>query len=236
VRPRRRKRQTKRRLREVKSLWPAFRQIRVDTKDLRDIPECRPAMRSGRGPAWEHTARDRTTGTTFLGFADERSLAHPVGFIRAVLGHLADCGVDTSAVTVRTGNGSGFAGSVFAKDPGAFTRAAESEFGAAHRTIPPKRHAWQADVETFHSTVESEFPEPEAFPPGDAFRAKAGTRLACHNSGKEFKTPAHLLREKGVSPAAAMLPPFFLGDLPPPLKALRKTAHIWNLPSNYDPH
>jgi hypothetical protein len=130
--------------------------------------------------------------------------------------------VDTSAVTVRTGNGSGFVGSVFAKDPGAFTRAAESEFGAAHRTIPPKRHAWQADVETFHSTVEREFPEPEAFPPGDAFRAKAGTCLARHNSGKEFKTPAQLLREKGVSPAAAMLPPLFLGDLLPLSKPFAK--------------
>lgn len=239
IQKRRRKHKTKRCLRAIKALWPAFRQICVDTKELGDIPEYWPAINLGHAPAWQYTARDCTTGTTFLGFADERSLTHAVNFIRTVLGHLAGLGIDLHYVIVQTDNGSEFIGSVMAKNPSAFTDVIEKEFGATHRRIPPKRHTWQADVETFHNTVEVEFFEVESFPSMDTFKAKINTYLTYYNlarvnSNKEYKTPVQLLKEKEVKATAAMLPPIFLGDLLPLSKPFTKPTlggyHVWSLP------
>lgn len=239
IRKRRRKHQTKRSLRAVKAAWRPFQQICVDTKDLSDIPEYWPAMAAGKAPSWEYTARCSSTGTTFLGFADQRSLTHSVIFIEYVLRHLKEAGVDTSEVTIQTDNGGEFIGHVTARDISAFTRVIEQDFGATHRTIPPGRHTWQADVETFHSTVETELFEVESFASMREFEAKANSYLLYYNlfrpnSGKEFKPPAQLLTEKGYNIINAIMTPVMLNNYLPLSKPLPipppGVYHVWNLP------
>lgn len=198
-------------------------------------------MKSSKAPAWQYTARCSSTGTTFLGYADSRSLDYSVYFIQTILSHLDKSGIDLTEVRIQTDNGSEFIGSVMAKNPSAFTNVIENDYMATHKTIPPKRHTWQADVETFHNTIEPEFLEIESFKNINEFRSKINTYLLYYNtkrqiSTKEYKTPLQLLVEKNVSPQAVMLPPIFLQELLPQSKGLpfykKGVYHVGSLPCN----
>lgn len=112
---RRRKHETKRRLRDVKKRWRLFQQIDIDTKHLNDIPEYWVGLKSRRLPRYQYTARDVTTGLLFLGYADELSLAHATVFAERILVHLKACGVRLARTTWQSDNGSEFIGSWQAK-------------------------------------------------------------------------------------------------------------------------
>jgi transposase InsO family protein len=213
---RRKKHQTKRCLRDIKKHWRFLQQISIDTKDLRDIPEYWIGLKSRRLPAYQYTARDVTTGLLFLGFAQELSLSYADisafgetspfgGFAQRIIKHLQACDIDLSKTTWQSDNGSEFVrpwrdlafrrvGSWQAKDDSAFTKTIEEVTGQVHRTIPPGQHRFQADVETVHSIMESEFYEVESFVDHSDFIQKANAyllffNLARKNSGKEYKTP-----------------------------------------------
>ena len=217
---RRRKHETKRCLREVKKHWRLFQQIDVDTKHLNDIPEYWVGLKSRHLPRYQYTARDVTTGLLFLGFADELSLTHATLFAERILAHLKACGVRLNRTTWQSDNGAEFVGSWQAKDDSAFTKAIEAVPGQRHRTIPPGQHRFQADVETVHSLMETEFYEIEDFRDRPDFLTKATDynrwfNLARKNSGKEDQTPWQLVRQKHpkAHPLLALLAPVFLDEL-----------------------
>jgi transposase len=202
---RRKKQQTKRCLREVKKQWRLFQQIDVDTKNLCDIPEYWPPMKDKNLPQFQYTARDVSTGLLFLGYSDELSLSYATLFAERIIKHLQTCGVNLDGVTWQSDNGSEFIGSWQAKNDSAFTAAIQRVPGQVHRTIPPGQHRFQADVETVHSLMESEFYEIESFADRGEFIDKANHyqwffNLARKNTGKENKTPWQLVNDKLNSP------------------------------------
>jgi transposase len=217
---RRKKHQTKRCLREIKKQWRFLQQITVDTKDLRDIPEYWIGLKSRNLPAYQYTARDVTTGLLFLGFARELSLAYADIFAQRIIKHLKECGVDLSQTTWQSDNGAEFVGSWQAKDDSCFTKTIEDVKGQVHRTIPPGQHRFQADVETVHSIMEPEFYELEQFVDHTDFIQKANAyllffNLARKNSGKEYKTPWQLVKEKlpNAVPYLPLLEVVYLDEL-----------------------
>jgi transposase len=217
---RRRKHETKRCLREVKKRWRLFQQIDIDTKNLSDIPEYWLGLASRRLPRYQYTARDVTSGLLWLAYADELSLSYAKLFAERILRHLLACGIRGVSVTWQSDNGSEFIGSWQAKHDSAFTQAIEAVPGHTHRTIPPGQHRFQADVETVHALMESEFYEIEPFRDRADFLAKATSynlffNLARKNSGKENKAPWELVLEKrpNADSLLPMLAPVFLDQL-----------------------
>jgi transposase len=207
---RRKKPQTKRLLREVKKHWRLFQQIDIDTKNLCDIPEYWQPWQALKLPQYQYTARDVTTGLLFLGYSNELSLAYATVFAQRIIRHLQACGIDLSAVTWQSDNGSEFVGSWQAKHDSAFTQAIQCVKGQMHRTIPPGQHRFQADVETVHNLMEQEFYEVERFHSRLDFIAAANHyqlffNLARRNSAKEHQTPWELVNQK-LSDANPQLP------------------------------
>jgi hypothetical protein len=198
---RRKKHETKRRLREVKKQWRFLQQIVVDTKDLSDIPEYWLPMRHRGLPRYQYTARDVTSGLLWLGYSDQLALAYATLFAERICAHLRACGCDLRRTTWQSDNGSEFIGSWQSKHASAFTHAIESVPGQQHRTIPPGQHRFQADVETVHSLMEPEFYEIEPFAGREDFRQKANAyqlyfNVARRNSYKEGCTPWELVQQK----------------------------------------
>lgn len=228
---RRKKHQTKRCLREVKKAWQFLQQIDADTKDLCDIPEYWAQMQRAGLPRYQYTARDVPTGLLFLGYAGELALSYADLFAQRIIDHLRRCGLSLEGTTWQTDNGSEFIGSWQAKEDSSFTRTIEIVPGQTHRTIPPGQHRFQADVETVHALMETEFYEIEAFNSRRTFLDKATVynlyfNLARRNSGKENKTPWELICQKYAQanrkdptlpaqpdPRLPLLPPIYLDEL-----------------------
>jgi len=215
---RRKKHKTKNCLRQLKKKWPLWQQLSVDTKDLMDMPEYWLQTRCIDLPTYQYTAREVTSGALFLAYADELSLTYANLFAERIVEHLKAHGVDMSAVTIQTDNGSEFIGSWQAKNKSAFTRTIE-ESGAGHKTIPPGAHTFQSDVETVHSLMEIEF-YIERFCSHKNFLDKAATyqlffNYVRKNSYKENMTPFELVQQK--NPDAPLdilyLPPVYLNEL-----------------------
>ncbi len=202
-RRRRKKYITKRNLREVKKQFYLFQQSCEDTKYLTDIPEYWPQMKRLNLPSVQYTRREVSCGILFLGFANELSLIHATlfaAYINHQLTKYRALPVDNPAYC-QTDNGSEFCGSWNAKEPSAYTRTIESLPGQTHTTIFPGAHRMQADVETVHGLMETEFYEIESFSDRTEFINKASTyqlffNLERPNTYKEHKTPWQLAQEK----------------------------------------
>jgi len=219
-RKRRKKHITKQNLRAIKREWRLFQQVDEDTKDLIDIPEYWPQMRKKNLPKVQYTARDVTSGMTFLGFADQRSLTYATLFAEYLNEKLSACGIDLSRTTRQTDNGVEYIGSWQAKEPSAYTKAIEKIPGQTHFTIIPGAHRCQADVETLHNLIEMDFFELEKFKDKRDFLSKAWSyqlffNLMRPNTYKEKKTPWEIAQEKepGISIEIAKIKPVLLDDL-----------------------
>jgi len=194
---------TKQNLREVKKQFYLFQQSCEDTKDLFDIPEYWPQMKRLNLPVVQYTRREISCGILFLGFANERSLIHAALFASYINHQMTKYKAmpkDDSA-RLQTDNGSEFIGSWNAKKPSAYTKTVESLPGQEHTTIFPGAHRMQADVETVHGLMETEFYEIETFSDRADFISKANTyqlffNLERPNTYKEHKTPWQLAQEK----------------------------------------
>jgi transposase len=197
---RRKKTKTRNNLRLIKSAWNLFKQIQLDTKHLYDIPEYWIYIHGMKFPKYQYTARDATTGLLFISFAHEISITNSISFIEELAAHLRASGADLSQTTIQTDNGSEFIGAWNAKRDSAFTVAVEKLF-KEHVTIKPKAHTWQADVETSHNLIETEFYEIERYKNIDHLLLKMSTYLLWFNflrknRYKENKTPLQLTAEK----------------------------------------
>lgn len=201
-RRRRKKYITKQNLREVKKKFYLFQQSCEDTKDLTDIPEYWPQMKRLNLPTVQYTRREISCGILFLGFANELSLIHATLFA-AYINHqmVRYKAMPEDPARCQTDNGSEFIGSWNAKKPSAYTKTIESLSGQFHTTIFPGAHRMQADVETVHGLMETEFYEIETFADRAEFISKANTyqlffNLERPNTYKEHKTPWQLAKEK----------------------------------------
>jgi transposase len=216
------KHKRKRSLREVKKHWKLFGQISVDTKDLKDIPHYWPQMKTLKLPKYQFTAREIRSGLMFLGFANEKSASNACLFAQILCGHLKKCGVDMKHLKVQTDNGSEFIG-CFRQDKtrDGFEKVVEG-FGSTHKRIPVKAWSYNSDVETVHSTIESEFYDLESFESIRDFHRRVASyqawyNLVRENSNKDYKTPLQIIKEVGpnIDPAVAKLPPLMLDWLGP---------------------
>ena len=202
-RRRRKKYITKQNLREVKKQFYLFQQSCEDTKDLYDIPEYWPQMKRLNLPVVQYTRREISCGILFTGYANERSLIHATLFAAYINSQLVKYKAlpkDDSA-RCQTDNGVEYCGSWNAKEPSIYTKAIESLPGQEHTTIFPGAHRMQADVETIHGLMETEFYEIETFTDRQDFINKANTyqlffNLERPNTYKEHKTPWQLAQEK----------------------------------------
>lgn len=217
---RRKKHQTKNLLRHVKRRWRLFQQCDVDTKHLYDIPEYWPLIKSLNLPKYQYTFREVTSGLMFTGYANECSLTYSNLFAEYIMEHLQYCNIDLSKTTWQSDNGVEFIGSWQAKDDSIFTKTIESVPGQKHKTIPPKAHRFQADVETVHNLIEFEFFEIEQFKNRKDLLQKLTSyqlwfNLVRKNSAKEYKTPWKLIKEKmpNAPPQLPLLKPVFLDEL-----------------------
>jgi len=234
---RRKKHEVKRCLRQIKAQWPLWHQITADTKDLSDLPEYWVQRRSKDLPAFQYTSREVSSGALFLAYAEELSVTYAQLFAQRIAKHLERCGVRMRRVTWQTDNGSEFVGSWQAVENSAFTSTLES-YGCTHRTIPPGQHRFQADVETVHSLMETEF-YLERFKDRPDFIQKASTyqnffNFVRPNSGKENKSPWQLVQEKHstAQPVMLYLPPVFLEDLlQEQINPSIGVHHVWDHPS-----
>lgn len=219
-RKRRKKHVTKQNLREVKKKYAFLQQVMEDTKDLYDIPEYWTQMISKRLYKVQYTARDVTTGMTFMGFADTKSLEYSTLFAEYLNYYLQLYGANLSHTIRQTDNGSEYIGSYNAKKPSAYSLAIGSVTGQTHLTIFPGAHRMQADVETVHNLVETEFYELETFTSRKDFMNKAYSyqlffNLQRPNTYKENKTPWQLARDKvpDLPIEIAKIPPVDLCEL-----------------------
>ena len=218
-RKRRKKHVTKQNLREIKKQFALFERVCEDTKNLDDIPEYWPQMMRKGLPKIQYTLREISCGIQFLGFADERSLAHATLFAKYVNEHLKKYGLIVEKGIRQTDNGPEYIGSWSSKEPSAYTLEIESA-KLIHSTIPPGAHRFQSDIETVHNLIETDFYEIEQFTDRADFMEKVCAyqlffNLQRPNTYKENKSPWQLAKEKcpDIPKEALMLPPVDLDAL-----------------------
>src|SRR3990170_1702396 len=199
IKPRKRKKRVRNNLREIKDKFRAFEKNCIDTKHLYDIPYYWGQMRVLRLPRYQYTLRDMKLGAMFIGYSNELSLSHSVVFVEVIGKWLKRHGVKTGGTVWQSDGGSEFIGSWNAKRKSCFIKKIE-EIGGEHYQIP--KVTYNADVETVHNTIESEFYDIEVFKEREDFFAKATTyglyyNLIRKNSNRRDKSPLDILEETG---------------------------------------
>jgi len=217
IKLRKKKRQRRNDLREIKAKWRVGEVVCVDTKDLSDIPAYWTQMKRLNLPAWQYTAREVRSGLQFLGYGSEKSLAHATVFAEWTTAWLSEHGVELEGSRWQTDGGSEFIGSWQAKEKTAFIKALEKH-RIAHFQIP--KTTYNADVETVHNLIELEFYDIEHFHDRKDFFMKASTyqrwfNILRKNGWKWNKSPLDILREDAphVGPVVATLPALDLDRL-----------------------
>jgi len=193
-RPRKR-RQKKNDLRAVKATYKPFRRFQMDVKHLYDIPFYWPQMKHKKLPKYQYTIREVPTGALFMAFADELSAFNAELVVRLLLAHLRSCGVDTSKILLSTDNGA-----EFLPEDG-LKATVEQLFKGTHRFNPPSCPNANADVESIHQTIETEFFDRETFINRTHFLDKARCYQDYYNfhrtiCTKDHRSPLQVLRDK----------------------------------------
>jgi transposase len=199
TRPRKRKHRVKKDLRAVKAQYAPLTHLQQDVKYLCDIPNYWPQMVRLGLPRFEYTLRCEKLGATFLGFANSVSVTYAELMAKFFLRHLQDYDIKLADVRIQTDCGSEFDGQAMRKTDRGFTYTIEHEFGAQHRRFRYNPNA-NADVESFHAHVETEFFDIERFSSLQDFWEKITVfqhywNFARPNSYKFSKAPVQILKE-----------------------------------------
>jgi transposase InsO family protein len=192
----------------------------MDVKYLTDIPNYWPYMTDMSLPKFEYTTRCPRLGATFLTFANECSLTYAELTAKRLLRHLEQHGIAPETVSIQTDLGSEFDGQAMRKNDRGFTFTIEKLFEARHRHSPLHCPNANANVESFHSLVETEFFNIERFRNPQDFWVKINTyqnyfNLARHNSYKDWKSLLDILEDTApqVARSIFLLPPVDLVTL-----------------------
>jgi transposase len=200
LRRRRKKYRVKQDLRDVKAKYASLTHFQEDVKHLYDIPYYWPQMTERSLPKYEYTVRDAKSGFTIVAFANEYSEQYSTMLTEILLKHLKSFGIDLNEVEIQTDNGSEFgARKRDVKTPG-FVNTIMSEWGARHNYIPPGCSNANADVESFHSTIEQELFDLESFGSREEFFCKMQAyqyfyNFVRPNFSKAGKTPLQIILE-----------------------------------------
>jgi len=220
LRKNRKKYQRKQDLREVKAKYQSLTHNQEDVKYLRDIPQYLPQMLSTDLPRYEYTIRDTKSGFTALAFGNEFNEQYSTMLTETYLRHLQAFGIDLRQVCIQTDNGGEFgAKKRDIKTPG-FINTIMMELQAQHQYIPPGCSNANADVESFHATVEKEFFDLEHFNSREEFFDKAQVYQCFYNFvrpnfSKSAKTPLQIILEDhpSISPKVLNFPVYDLDAL-----------------------
>lgn len=155
---RRKKYQKKQDLREVKSLYRVFTHLQYDLKHLRDIACYWAQMKLFDLPQYQYTIRDTRSGWVFLGYSNELSELNARVMIDYVINFMKSAiPISTQDILVQTDNGAEFSGAGRRVKTATFVRALLEDLEVNHAYIPPGCCNANADVESFHNTIEEEF-------------------------------------------------------------------------------
>ncbi|MDP8235667.1 MAG: hypothetical protein P9M08_04730 [Candidatus Erginobacter occultus] len=209
-------------LRHIKAAYKPYTRFQIDTKYLNDIPNYWPFMQFMGLPRFQYTIRELSTGAQFLTYADEISVTYSILTTRRLLQHLEKFGVDLREVIIQSDNGTEYDGGRLNKSVPGFVQLVENDFKACHIFNPPGCKNANADVESVHATIETEFFDLEKFSSRKDFLFKITTyqhyyNLARKNKSRGKKSPLELLAEKApnLDPEILILPPIDLCSLLP---------------------
>jgi transposase len=214
---RKRKHRVKQDLRAVKARYKSLTHFQEDVKHLYDIPYYWSQMTAHRLPKYEYTVRDAKSGFTIVAFANEYSEQYSTMLTEIILSHLKSFDVDLKEVIVQTDNGSEFGARKRDINTPGFVNTIMVKWGASHNYIPPGCSNANADVESFHSTVELEFFNLEGFNSREEFFRKAQVyqyfyNFVRPNFSKAGKTPLQIVLEDrpDISPEVLNFPVYDL--------------------------
>ena len=221
LRKRRKKHHKKNDLRHIKAAYQPFTRFQMDVKHLNDLPNYFVQMKTLGLPAFQYTIREVSTGAQFLAYSQELSKTYATLAVERFLKHLQRFQIDTNQVVIQTDLGHEFDGNAVHYRPGGFHETIEGErFKAKHRFNPPACPNANADVESVHATIETEFFEAEVFINAKDFWQKIWTyqfwyNVSRKNSSRFWKSPLELLSEKAkqIDPRIFLLPPINLSSL-----------------------
>lgn len=149
--------QKKRDLRAEKAKYKPFTYVQMDIKYLRDIPNYWPQMTDFTLPRYQYTMRDVKTGWVFLGYSSELSELNARTMASYVVLRMIEAlHIEPKDILIQTDNGSEFSGAGRSVKTAAFVRTLVEELGIRHAYIPPGCCNANADVESFHNTIEEE--------------------------------------------------------------------------------
>ena len=173
TRKRRKITQKRRDMREVKAKRHSMAHMQMDVKYLTDIPNYWEQLPLGL-PKYQYTVRETKTGMLFLGYSDELSELNARMMIDHVLSEVkSDLPFDMSKLTVQTDNGSEFSGQARRVETAPFVQMIEKNHGANHVYIRPGHCNANADVESSHQLIETEFYDLTKFKNREDFLRKA---------------------------------------------------------------
>ena len=222
TRPPKRRHRRKNDLRAVKAAYAPFTHFQMDVKHLTDLPFYWPQMQKNGLPRFQYTIRELSCGAQFLAYSKELSKTYSTLAIHRFLKHLRQHKINTQEVLITTDLGTEFDGDTVHYRPESFHLVIQQRFGAEHRFNPPSCPNANADVESVHNTIETEFFDAQRFDSRPDFFAKAATyqlwyNAARKNSSRGYKSPADLLAEKSphISPKIFLLHPIPLESLLP---------------------
>jgi transposase len=203
VRKRKKKYRKKRSLVEVKLKYKAFEYAQIDVKQLQDIPQYWPYMKRLKLPKYQYTFRELSSGAVFYAYSDENNSLSARIFAEYVIEHLANYNICVK--NIQTDNGSEFIGSVNKKvEKKSLFEEYLDKREINYLRIPPRKPNYNSDVETFHKIIEDEFYECEKYERPLQFFARSYSYQIFFNYfrpniNRHNKSPAEILREKGLS-------------------------------------
>ena len=221
IKPKKKRWRKRKDLSELKKRMNFFENSQIDTKDLSDIYQYWPFMRTLKLPRYEYTLRELSIGVTFYAYADENNSTYASLFAKYVIEHLKSYGIHTARIIWQTDNGSEFIGSVRKKINrlSAFQRILTAN-DIEHGRIPPRSSYLQGDVETFHRIVEDELYEVESYASlieflGKAYAYQLYFNYIRKNRYRDNKSPLEILRERfpEINEGVLNLPPIRLETL-----------------------
>lgn len=201
-------------LRAIKQAYKPFTRFQMDIKYLNDIPNYYVPMEQLGLPRYQYTIRELATGAQFVSYADSISATYTEMTVRRLLVHISELGIDLSEVDVQTDNGGEFGGNVRTEKDRGFVHTIEKIMRATHTYIPPGCSNANADVESVHATIETDFFDVERFSSRADFFAKITTYQLYYNIAHRISTrgdrsPFEILRNRDptLDPRLFMLLP-----------------------------
>lgn len=213
IRTKRKKYHKRNDLREIKARYRALSRHQEDTKHLYDIPRYWPQMMRLGLPRYQYTIRDVKSGFMVLGYGSECSEVYAELFTEAYIEHLKRYRIKPGELIFQSDNGSEFGGTTRGIKNGGYVHMIEERYGSRHTYIPAGMKNANADIESAHGLIESEFYDIEDFRSRAEFFKKAQLyqdffNMLRPNFSKGGRTPWEIISDDrpDISPDVLLFP------------------------------